>query len=633
MCIRLYAYAQVIDTPQHVLSNHAVFSGRFSRTLLALLLNMFDMVLAVCSLKVSADAWWLPTTGAAPVSDVHCLCHHLPIAYKTHLSLSVAGSQALKAHYDDHCVVVVQLCGSKVWQVACSQQHVLPFTYTTRHPVSLGSADQQQQLILQPGYCLYIPRGWVHQAKAIDAACRQEAAGCLQQHTAAPTGSQCITAAGGSDAPRREQQDVANEGGCREASCTRQHESNNLAMSGGSLHLSIGIEVEAWFSVQGYLRCLLQTSAIHCIRQCQLGISPSQIPGSWNAPAAGCSTSSLPEPAQVVCSLACAVVALLLHLLLVQHASHHTIYRRACPMLIKDDNARQMIAKTFIQQLAVADGALLQQHPLHMAGQQSWADEALQHLLPDSKNEHGSVKPYSWHDALQQLNSKLPDVQQYSSEHMQKEITREQPHFQSINRSPQVCDAGLSSSACCSTGLNMGSNHSGVHDDASDDAGNLLQYAADLSSALEWTQRVTITACTTADRLIQGTPRADPPLDEAKVIGAHSEQHAADCIYAGCSAGHGIFSIKCYRCWELAADVLGASTSIKKHGLNQPALDAELLSMVWRQVLRSIHCREIQECFTLAYLDESGRKRKARRLVRHAHLSLLPSTGDLYNPV
>lgn len=117
------------------------------------------------------------------------------------------GCPGLSAHYDDHCVLVLQLAGSKAWLLQPPLPHpaaLLPLTYCPRlqlQPLAppepahngiaaatagcatygtqgrqhqeqekeqdQGAQDGVVRLVLRAGDLLYVPRGWGHQAAAL----------------------------------------------------------------------------------------------------------------------------------------------------------------------------------------------------------------------------------------------------------------------------------------------------------------------------------------------------------------------------------------------------------------------------------------------------------------------------------
>lgn len=75
-------------------------------------------------------------------------------------------AQGLEPHYDDHDVLVLQLHGSKRWRI----HHEVKWP---RRPMA-GPLPrefvkaQPQELVLSPGDVLYLPRGFVHEAAAME---------------------------------------------------------------------------------------------------------------------------------------------------------------------------------------------------------------------------------------------------------------------------------------------------------------------------------------------------------------------------------------------------------------------------------------------------------------------------------
>eukprot|EP00873_Tetraselmis_striata_P000117 jgi/Tetstr1/420381/TSEL_011497.t1 len=88
--------------------------------------------------------------------------------------LTPPGATGLPAHYDDHDVLVLQLSGAKLWRLRAPAHPgvTLPRLYEPREAVrsltreSGGSTPGVQEVLLQEGDALYVPRGWAHQATA-----------------------------------------------------------------------------------------------------------------------------------------------------------------------------------------------------------------------------------------------------------------------------------------------------------------------------------------------------------------------------------------------------------------------------------------------------------------------------------
>ena len=81
-------------------------------------------------------------------------------------------SQGFSAHYDVHDVFVLQIAGEKHWTVH-APVHVDPLRNQpwTDHSAAVAAAARDQEpvidAVLRPGDALYVPRGFLHSAKAL----------------------------------------------------------------------------------------------------------------------------------------------------------------------------------------------------------------------------------------------------------------------------------------------------------------------------------------------------------------------------------------------------------------------------------------------------------------------------------
>ena len=75
-------------------------------------------------------------------------------------------SQGFLAHYDDHDVLILQVQGSKTWHVYGPQADVPPRLLPRRDKFVLDGLPEPDDLVLEPGDVLYLPRGRVHAAEA-----------------------------------------------------------------------------------------------------------------------------------------------------------------------------------------------------------------------------------------------------------------------------------------------------------------------------------------------------------------------------------------------------------------------------------------------------------------------------------
>jgi ribosomal protein L16 Arg81 hydroxylase len=80
-----------------------------------------------------------------------------------------AGAQGFAVHHDTHDVFVLQVSGTKRWRIYAPVLE-LPLS-TQRWSPSLGDPGAPiQELTMEPGDTLYVPRGWPHEAVAQEAA-------------------------------------------------------------------------------------------------------------------------------------------------------------------------------------------------------------------------------------------------------------------------------------------------------------------------------------------------------------------------------------------------------------------------------------------------------------------------------
>ncbi|XP_027332041.1 uncharacterized protein LOC113847255 isoform X2 [Abrus precatorius] len=100
----------------------------------------------------------------AAIADTLSLMFGQP-SVGANLYLTPPNSQGLACHFDDHCVFVCQIFGSKKWSIYSRPSQLLPRLYDNL----LGSdfdctkADRRE-FFLQEGDVLYIPRGFPHEA-------------------------------------------------------------------------------------------------------------------------------------------------------------------------------------------------------------------------------------------------------------------------------------------------------------------------------------------------------------------------------------------------------------------------------------------------------------------------------------
>lgn len=89
--------------------------------------------------------------------------HELSCVVRANAYLSPPERQGFKLHYDSHDVIILQISGTKKWQVF----RRYPDAGQRATNVTLDPAEQPVvDTVLAPGDTLYVPRGWPHAAVA-----------------------------------------------------------------------------------------------------------------------------------------------------------------------------------------------------------------------------------------------------------------------------------------------------------------------------------------------------------------------------------------------------------------------------------------------------------------------------------
>ena len=128
--------------------------------------NPFAAYLDGCSVVLNHADQLCPELAALcedlQISFPHCYCNGY---------LTPPGAQAVPPHADDRDVLVVQLLGEKVWKVY--KEVPIPYPYA-QEQVGKGGLDVPAEVLegataiettLRQGDILYMPRGWVHEAR------------------------------------------------------------------------------------------------------------------------------------------------------------------------------------------------------------------------------------------------------------------------------------------------------------------------------------------------------------------------------------------------------------------------------------------------------------------------------------
>lgn len=89
---------------------------------------------------------------------------------QTNAYITPPANRGFDPHYDVHDVFVLQIAGTKRWRVhEPVHRHPLREQPWTEHREAIAARAQEEPVIdavLEPGDCLYLPRGWVHSAEA-----------------------------------------------------------------------------------------------------------------------------------------------------------------------------------------------------------------------------------------------------------------------------------------------------------------------------------------------------------------------------------------------------------------------------------------------------------------------------------
>ncbi|KAK2412483.1 hypothetical protein QL285_047671 [Trifolium repens] len=100
----------------------------------------------------------------AAIADTLALMFGQP-SVGANLYLTPPNSQGLACHFDDHCVFVCQIFGSKKWTVFSQPGQMLPRLYDSLCGSGVDcSKAGRREFFLKEGDVLYIPRGFPHEA-------------------------------------------------------------------------------------------------------------------------------------------------------------------------------------------------------------------------------------------------------------------------------------------------------------------------------------------------------------------------------------------------------------------------------------------------------------------------------------
>lgn len=83
---------------------------------------------------------------------------------QTNIYLTPPGHSGFGIHYDDHDVFVLQVAGRKTWEIY-GQRDGLPFRGESFRKNHDETGELRETFVLEPGECLYVPRGLAHRAE------------------------------------------------------------------------------------------------------------------------------------------------------------------------------------------------------------------------------------------------------------------------------------------------------------------------------------------------------------------------------------------------------------------------------------------------------------------------------------
>ncbi len=82
---------------------------------------------------------------------------------QSNIYLTPSNAHGFGIHYDDHDVFVLQVSGRKKWEIY-GQRDGLPFRGENFRKDRDDPGDLSETFVLEPGQCLYVPRGLAHRA-------------------------------------------------------------------------------------------------------------------------------------------------------------------------------------------------------------------------------------------------------------------------------------------------------------------------------------------------------------------------------------------------------------------------------------------------------------------------------------
>ncbi|MEV0128669.1 cupin domain-containing protein [Dactylosporangium sp. NPDC050688] len=110
---------------------------------------------------------WPPLVGLAGG-----LGRELGVPVQINAYLTPPGNQGFATHYDTHSVFVLQVAGTKRWRVhppvVTDPVERQPWGHRADEVAAVAAGEPALDEVLAPGDALYLPRGWLHAAGALD---------------------------------------------------------------------------------------------------------------------------------------------------------------------------------------------------------------------------------------------------------------------------------------------------------------------------------------------------------------------------------------------------------------------------------------------------------------------------------
>ena len=107
----------------------------------------------------------------ASIPQVAELCESLAVELRLRVQANIyvtpPQEQGFRPHTDDHDVLILQIAGSKRWRIYEETGEASTGSFRGKR-TDFGRLNAKQELNLEPGDCLYVPSGVIHDARSVD---------------------------------------------------------------------------------------------------------------------------------------------------------------------------------------------------------------------------------------------------------------------------------------------------------------------------------------------------------------------------------------------------------------------------------------------------------------------------------